>query len=54
MELPKPKEPTIIETKELEKPKGPQTEEEHQEATTKEHQDKFFDEDDEIIEVNWD
>jgi len=45
--------PKITETKEVEKPKT-LTEEESQLKTIKENEDKFFDEDDEIIEVNWD
>ncbi len=45
--------PIITETKEVEKPKV-LTEEEEQLKTIKENEDKFYDEDDEIIEVNWD
>jgi len=45
--------PKVTETKELSKPK-PITEEEYQIETVEQNQKKFFDEDDEIIEVNWD
>ncbi len=47
------KEPKITETKEVEKPKT-LTEEESQKETIKEAEDKFFDEDDDIMEINWD
>ncbi len=45
--------PKITETKEVEIPK-PMTEDEYQEQHTNEHSKTFFDEDEEIIEVNWD
>jgi len=46
-------EPKITESKEVEKPKQ-FTEEESQENYTNEMSKNFFEEDDEIIEVNWD